>query len=376
MSSLPPDFDPRALSLREATEEEKFKCWRNNSQAWRGNLSVDEYIGLQAVNGNQELTLNGGIRYWIFTDGAEIYCSGQTIRKPVVSRRAGHEEAKKQWSYGVAAVFTPPEYRSRGIASAMMKRLAEWFDGNDASCSMLADHIVLCRGSNVDFQGFYERFGWSIVPTREIRIPVEYPAKLHVDSRVTWLAEDDLRDLCQADEDSTAKALRSGVSSDKQDNTTFAFLPTYATAKWHFGAEEYLASILPGLPQKFPVNKGATITGGKVCYWVHDFNSGRLTVLRFHIPSAGADDEAGTLTDVVELLKATIAEAAAWGLNEVASWDPEPRLFTTCDHLGIEPKVREEIENYIPCLRWKGENGNSESDKSYDWVLRQAYQRC
>lgn len=138
MSTLPPDFNPNSLVLREATEEEKIKSWRNNSDAWCGKLTVEQYIGQQAVNGNQELTRNGGIRYWIFTDSTEIYCSAETLRKRVARRSADGGKFSEEWSYGVAGVFTPAKYRGRGIASAMMRRLAEWLDGDEACCQFTA----------------------------------------------------------------------------------------------------------------------------------------------------------------------------------------------------------------------------------------------
>jgi hypothetical protein len=131
--SLPPDFDPNSLILREAIEEEKIRSWRNNSESWKGRLTVKEYIGRQEVNGNQELTRNGGIRYWIFTDGTDIYASAETLRKPVMVRTCDGRFST-EWSYGVAGVFTPAKYRRRGIASSMMRRLAAWLDSDEASC--------------------------------------------------------------------------------------------------------------------------------------------------------------------------------------------------------------------------------------------------
>lgn len=97
----------------------------------------------EKVNGSQELTRDGGIRYWVFTgpgpkvdgkDGPEIiYASVESIRKPVaVKTRDG--DLKVEWSYGIASVFTPPQYRGQKIAKWMMKRLGEWFDSPEADC--------------------------------------------------------------------------------------------------------------------------------------------------------------------------------------------------------------------------------------------------
>ncbi|KAF7552642.1 hypothetical protein G7Z17_g4167 [Cylindrodendrum hubeiense] len=128
-----PGFDPDSLCLREATEEEKVQSWRNNSAAWKGKLTIEEYVGQQAINGNQELTRNGRIRYWIYTDGATIYTSAETLQKPVVVRSTDGK-ATTEWSYGVAGVFTPVEFRRHGCASSMMRKLALWLDSDEAPC--------------------------------------------------------------------------------------------------------------------------------------------------------------------------------------------------------------------------------------------------
>ncbi|KAI1098958.1 hypothetical protein F4804DRAFT_337689 [Jackrogersella minutella] len=193
-------------------EAEKITCWRNNSESWKGKLTVEEYIDQQIVNEDQELTRNGRIRYWIFTNGVEIYASAETLKKPVVVR-TDEDSLSTEWSYGVAGVFTPAKYRRRGIASCMMRRLGDWFDSDEAYCRFRTLWSAV--------GGFYQSFGCSIFATLEAIVPP----------------------LCSDNVNTVICNIRdTHLPSDKK--THLAFLPTYAQATWHFGSEEYVASRL------------------------------------------------------------------------------------------------------------------------------------
>ncbi|KPM42898.1 hypothetical protein AK830_g3633 [Neonectria ditissima] len=272
--SLPPGFDPDALVLREATDEEKIQSWRNNSVAWKGKLSVSDYIGQQACNGDQDLTRSGRIRYWIYTDGTEIYTSAETLQKPVAVRSADGQ-VSTEWSYGVAGVFTP-------------KQQSE--------------------------------------------------------------------DFC------------------------VVFLPTYAQASWHFASEEYVASKLFKNPDRVPACKGARSSDAMVwCYWLHDFNSDRLTILRLGFTKRIETDDAqkSDLDGVAQILRAARAEAATWGLKELSIWDPDKRVLSACKEiLHLEPEIRDEIQGNVPCPRWKYDRWGSHVPSQVHWAYREMYAWC
>ncbi len=51
------------------------------------------------------MTRGGGNRYWVLADGNEIYCSVETLRRPLLVRtRGGGGGGGLSW--GVAGVFT------------------------------------------------------------------------------------------------------------------------------------------------------------------------------------------------------------------------------------------------------------------------------
>ncbi|KAH7133734.1 hypothetical protein EDB81DRAFT_805042 [Dactylonectria macrodidyma] len=365
--SLPPGFDPSKLFLQEATEEEKLQSWRNNSAAWKGKLTVEEYIGQQAINGNQELTRNGRIRYWIYTDGTTIYTSAETLQKPVVIRSADGK-ITTEWSYGVAGVFTPVEFRKHGCASEMMRKLAIWFDSDAVPCQF----TVLWSAVGT----FYEPFGWSIYPTREAVIPTA-PAGFKM--RASFLERGQLQPLCDWDTEALASRMEH-CPTEHSEQICVAFLPTYAQAEWYFASEEYVASKLFIEPEWIPTVKGAQSLDGNVwCYWLHDFNADKLVILRLVFRQNGKSDDKkqSTLESLGHVLQMARAEAYNWGLKEVSIWHPDERVISACRMvLRVEPDVREEIQGNVPCLRWRHNKWGDGVLNEVRWEYREMYPWC
>ena len=155
--TTPKTLDPSTFILRKATPAERLACWRANSTSWAGKLTSHDYVEREKVNGSQELTRDGGIRYWVFTapppatgnGGTEeqevIYAAVETLKKQVAikTRDGGF---RIEWSYGIASVFTLQQYRSKKIAAWMMYRLGEWLDSEEAGCrfSVLYSDVGVC----------------------------------------------------------------------------------------------------------------------------------------------------------------------------------------------------------------------------------------
>jgi hypothetical protein len=155
--TTPKTLDPSTFILRKATPAERLVCWRANSTSWAGKLTPHDYVEREKFNGTQELTRDGGILYWVFiapplatgNGGTEeqevIYAAVETLKKQVaIKTRDGGFSI--EWSYGIASVFTPQQYRSKKIAAWMMHRLGEWLDSEEAGCrfSVLYSDIGVC----------------------------------------------------------------------------------------------------------------------------------------------------------------------------------------------------------------------------------------
>jgi hypothetical protein len=164
-------------------------------------------------------------------------------------------------------------------------------------------------------------------------------------------------------------------------HTRLAFLPTYAQAAWHFGAEEFAAMKLFAAPARMPSIKGAISSSGETWgYWVHDYNDEKLSLLRlvsFH-PSSTPEDKEKALLELAAVLRAAQAEAASWVFKKVVLWNPDQRTLTACKLVlgdDKEVEIQQRTEN-IPCLRWNTRNGRRGWEKGVDWVALEKYSWC
>ncbi|KAJ3548447.1 hypothetical protein NM208_g996 [Fusarium decemcellulare] len=282
-TGFPPELDPDNLILREASEEEKVQCWRNNSEAWKGKLTVEQYIEQQRINGRQALTRNGRIRYWVLTNGKEIYTSAETLQKPAVMCGQNGEKGTR-FTYGIAGVFTPVRFRRHGCASSLMRKLVEWLDSDDVVC----DFTVLWSAVG----NFYERFGWMVLDTKEALIPA---GPLLDANNTAPLFCDQIKELCDRD----VEAIIHECCPILGKEARIACLPTYEQAEWYFASEDYIASqLVKTLPPPY-ATPGLTQVKGAIsherdvcCYWLHDFNAEKLIILRLSFKKPG-----GKLTD-------------------------------------------------------------------------------
>ena len=246
-----------------------------------------------------------------------------------------------------------------------------------------------------DPQDFYAHLGWPAFPTLEAVLPPVAPSSASRTAfapTTTPLTAADLPALCEQD----TAALVASVRETPLAPGTFArvlFLPTYAQAAWHFGAEEFIAaSIFPPshAPSVAVEFKGAMGASGRVwAYWVHDFSDDKLTLLRTGLPrrvehgGEGADGEVAereATEELADVLRAAQAEAGRWGLAKVTMWNPDERTREACAKvlglaLGKEVEIRERLEGSIPCLRWKGGKGPGDAE-TIEWVALEKYTWC
>ena len=129
-----PSSDSPSLGLVQATDKEKEKTFRLNGASWRGALCISDYLEREAHLGEQFLTRDGGITYWILVDTTlkadkrPILASCETLRKRAWIAKSGKIE--EVVAHGIGSVFCNPKYRGRGYAKRMMaelgKKLETW----------------------------------------------------------------------------------------------------------------------------------------------------------------------------------------------------------------------------------------------------------
>lgn len=164
-------------------------------------------------------------------------------------------------------------------------------------------------------------------------------------------------------------------------HTRLAFLPTYAQAAWHFGAEEFAASKLFTAPARTPSIKGAISSSGETWgYWVHGYNDEKLSFLQLVslYPLSTSDDKEKALLELTAVLRAAQAEAARWSFKKVVLWNPDQRMLVACklvlgDSKDVEVQQRTES---IPCLKLNLGDGRRGWEKGVEWVALEKYSWC
>ncbi|KIW02727.1 uncharacterized protein PV09_06161 [Verruconis gallopava] len=365
------NLDFSCFTFQEATIEERYQCWRSNSESWAGKLSVEDHVAREEWNGKQSLTRDGGQRYWVFKGpryrGAQgetnIYSSVETLKKEVVLKFSDGT-VKNTIAYGIASVFTAPEHRGKGVAAAMMERLGQWLDGDEAGCEL----SILYS----DIGEYYARLGWPSYSSLEVILPSTSNApSIAIESLTTKtvkeLATDDVKRM---NEKIISSPIPAGI------DVLVGFLPTYSQAEWHFASEEFTASKLFN-DVRIPFVKGAMNTDtGVWAYWTHDFNDNKLTILRIHADSTTGDkldpNNSCLQTSVVQILGAAQKEAHDWGLDKVVIWNPNTIVLAACAQImGRDIAPRKRTDSSVPCLRWK-----RREEKKVSWYLIEKYSWC
>lgn len=138
-----------SLSLVHPTEAERRAIWLLNGQSWRGALSVPAYFRREEFLGNQPLTRNGGLSFWVLADSSttpsnprRILASCETIRKRALIARPGRR-AEEVVSHGIGSVFCDPRFRGRGYAGRMMRELGQILDNSRREAEMSTSFTVL-----------------------------------------------------------------------------------------------------------------------------------------------------------------------------------------------------------------------------------------
>jgi len=223
--------------------------------------------------------------------------------------------------------------------------------------------------------------------------------------------------LCPRDVDAVVSDIENtALSPGSGIHARLAFEPTYDLADWHFGSEEYVASVLLG-PDRLPTVKGAATNDGPWGYWIHDYNNDTLIILRLVLPSKGSEGTennglpdsyccggwwarlrrlVGSLSaafqptascttvdtldaELAGFLWAALIEARAWNLSKISIWDPSSEVVAACTVIcqtegSMRLELRDAIENNIPCLRWREQLGGPA--EQVEWVHREMYPWC
>lgn len=337
----------------EATPEQRELAWKLNGVAWARPVPIETYVAREIHLSEQELTKDGNCKYWVlYLKGypRQIIASCETTRKEVLISENG--VSRGGYGYGIASVYTNPDYRRQGMAATLLRHVQEAMD-RDSDLSVLYSDIG---------RQYYSNLGWHVFPSEEVTLTYipptstssnETPALQHTQPEsIRYLRIEELRNLCDVDKRHLC-ARFSQIPADGASHV--AFMPSFAQMSWQIARAEFVAGKL--LNGKSPENRGAITSSGRAwIYWDHDWKSKKLKVLKVVTVMESSPQQ--RINDIRVLVEAALVEATTWGLGTVLLWNPDEETTLGCKAVGdvhphdIDVVFDERIDDSIPSLRW------------------------
>ncbi|KAI1801847.1 hypothetical protein F4811DRAFT_573667 [Daldinia bambusicola] len=316
----------------EATaQQDRIRCAKLASTAFGKSLSPEGYLEREAYLAEQPLARGTGWRWWYLTladDPKQVVAMCKTMHRDLLVRDSsaagGDAVVRQEQGYCVCSVVTASSYRGRGLASVMLKVVAEWLDGpGNATASILYS----------DVGDFYVNKGWDMLDAFEsiLAVPPSLPSTEQAQFPKTRpVAADDIPRLCERDVASLKEDFQK--HNLPKDTVLATILPTADMINWLQARIAYMNQQTHG---KTPEAKGSVCESADA--WL------------FCYPSTRA---------LARLLLDAVEEAARWGMSEVDIWNPGPELHGAMrflsSELGIEVTSQKREKEHIPCLRWRG----------------------
>jgi len=349
---------PVEVVFGEATPEQKAECFKQAGRTFVRGIPKDLWVNAEEQLDQLPLLQGKGCLHWcLYKAGApkEIISSLRAIRRQLLIRDA--HDVRQETGYDICFVATDEKYRGHGLASFLMKKVAEWFDGPGA---VPVTTLYTAVGQ------FYVPFGWDLLPAPQVSF--EIPPDVSRDSLQPKQEESqssptravrphDVADLCNRD----IAQLRLQVEAyDLAPNATLVTtLPIPEQLEWYRGLAKLQCDSWCG--GREIDNVGAIYDEADTwMLWHHDLRKKELKISRVK-PNYGNSEL--TTQALVQLLLRAMEEANSWeGMFErIVIWDPSPEvsraLETLGDNLGFKPKseMRDGVNH--TSIRWaKAEN--------------------
>lgn len=121
---------PITLFFGEATAEQKLECYKLGATGFRHPLTTEQYIQREQFVDTLPLTRGSGWRFWCLYNREQpkqILSTCKTIPRDIIIRDASG--VRRERGYCIASVVSDSAYRGQGLASFLLKKVAEWMDG-------------------------------------------------------------------------------------------------------------------------------------------------------------------------------------------------------------------------------------------------------
>ncbi|KAI2776178.1 hypothetical protein F4815DRAFT_364313 [Daldinia loculata] len=335
------------------TPEERVRSAKLASTAFGKSLTPEGYLEREEYLASQPLAQGTGWRWWCLTladNPEQVLAMCKTMHRDLLVRDGsatrGEAVARREQGYCICSVVTDSTYRGRGLASVLLKGVAEWVDGpGNATASILYS----------DVGDFYVSKGWDILDSFEsiLTVPLSVPHKGQVQFPETRpLTTDDIPHLCERDVESLKDDFQK--YDLPKDSVLVTILPTTNMITWLQARIAYTNNQLKG--KTLEVKGSICESADSWVYWYSDLHDRKITIQRVKPPHG--QDEATSTRAIARLLLDAIEEAAKWELPEVDIWNPSPELHSAMkllnSELGIKVTNQKRESEHIPCLRWRG----------------------
>jgi len=385
---LPPSDSPH-LDLVPATPEEHLETLRLNSKAWKGPLTLDQYLDREKRLSRQNLTKDGSLTCWVLVDRRQepnsrlLLSSCETYRKPAYLAYCGKVE--DIICHGIGSVFARSEFRGRGYAGRMMEELAKKLDGWQSENQPQKQGVFSVLFSDIG-KKYYAKYGWMPFPSSHISLPPlsesQFQASLetaNLPKAKTLTADDVRKSMCsEINEKKNRNFLQ--VASEKSPNSAkVSIAPDYDHMVWHWAREEFYEDV--GVFEKTsPSVRGAGVDHHRTyCSWVRNVGntpaSHTLYILRliYDEPSSPAE-ELATIETIAAVLRQAQFEAYKLKMHDVNFWNPSPLVEKAAKLLDQNVKVVHRDESSISSLKWNGASQGLGDD--VEWLWNEKYSWC
>lgn len=388
-----PETSFRLRSLKDPAE-----ITRNHSlnfKEWGTGLTLKQYLQREVHLGSQTSCADGNLGFWSFeqhnpdTNEWQVASCLETLTRHSFYKVKG-QPVKATVSHSIGAVFTPAEFRGKGLAKQLVDAVVREFDNPDAFPQYREigqdgmQHSFSALWSDVGL--YYERMGYKLTSSNDIEYKVDNatPVDKAAYDKVTFITEDMIPSLCKEDEAQLKSKMERDTEADGK--TRVAIAPTEHVHELTHARAHYLAPILrPDESKRNEATGGLHRFGAKLqgvwILWTHDLANNKMNILRVHHDESLDEAAFGRAMD--QLLKAAEAEAQLWSLQKIALWEQDlPRLSdgTTISLDAVKshltnPNVKVGTrDSSLPMWRfWKGLDTDPTTGSKVEWVMDGKY---
>lgn len=127
---IPSSPFPVTAVFGEATAEQKHECYKLGATGFRHPLTTEQYVQREQFVDTLPLTRGTGWRFWCLYNKENpnhILSTCKTIVRDLIIRDA--PGVRRGRGYCIASVVSDSAHRGHGMASFLLKKVAEWMDG-------------------------------------------------------------------------------------------------------------------------------------------------------------------------------------------------------------------------------------------------------